>query len=153
MCDSYFSLCPRGYGRTSYRLAESIQLGRVPVVLYSDVLWVPYPHLFEKYGYAASFSNVRSVLDQLTRAGSADIAQRESFLTSISESHFSFLGVIEQISLFLLHGHSESDLRCQPLPASKRDEKWCRRFGLHKFHSGHSESDLRCQQCCGQRYP
>jgi len=122
MCDSHLTLCPRGYGRTSYRLAESIQLGRVPVFIYSDVLWVPYPHLYEKFGYAANIYNIESVLQNVLQAGPTEMADRESILTSISESHFTYLGVIEQISLFLISGHSESDLRCQTLPASKRDE-------------------------------
>ena len=35
---SRFNLCPRGYGRSSFRFAESIQIGRIPVFLWDDVL-------------------------------------------------------------------------------------------------------------------
>lgn len=42
IASSEFSLCPRGFGPTSFRLAESIQLGAVPVVIYQDELWLPY---------------------------------------------------------------------------------------------------------------
>ena len=38
---STFSLCPRGYGPTSYRLYESFQLGCVPVYIY-DTPFLPY---------------------------------------------------------------------------------------------------------------
>lgn len=36
---SQFVLCPRGYGPASYRLFETMEMGRVPVVLSDD--WVP----------------------------------------------------------------------------------------------------------------
>jgi len=41
MAKSYFALCPRGYGPTSYRLYEAIQMGIVPVYI-SDTFILPY---------------------------------------------------------------------------------------------------------------
>lgn len=38
---SVFALCPRGHGRTSFRLYEALQLGAIPVYLFDD-LWLPY---------------------------------------------------------------------------------------------------------------
>lgn len=38
---SRFTLCPRGYGRTSFRLYEAMQLGSVPVYV-SDYHYLPY---------------------------------------------------------------------------------------------------------------
>lgn len=38
---SYFSLCPRGYGKTSFRLYEAMNLGAVPVYLFDDP-WIPF---------------------------------------------------------------------------------------------------------------
>jgi hypothetical protein len=38
---SYFSFAPRGYGKTSYRLYEIMQLGVVPIYL-SDQFWLPW---------------------------------------------------------------------------------------------------------------
>ena len=40
--NTIFNLAPRGFGRTSFRAAEIIQLGRIPVFLYDDIPWVPY---------------------------------------------------------------------------------------------------------------
>ena len=42
MLDTKFNLAPRGFGRTSYRLAELVQMGKLPVYLYSDAAWLPY---------------------------------------------------------------------------------------------------------------
>eukprot|EP00669_Euglena_mutabilis_P006731 TRINITY_DN2235_c0_g1_i1.p1 TRINITY_DN2235_c0_g1~~TRINITY_DN2235_c0_g1_i1.p1 ORF type:complete len:151 (+),score=16.00 TRINITY_DN2235_c0_g1_i1:559-1011(+) len=36
MADSRVSLVPRGWGRTAYHLAETIQMGLIPVYIYSD---------------------------------------------------------------------------------------------------------------------
>ena len=41
MSKSYFSICPRGYGPTSFRLYESIQAGIVPVYI-SDSHFIPF---------------------------------------------------------------------------------------------------------------
>jgi hypothetical protein len=38
---SVFSLCPRGYGKSSYRLYEVMQLGSIPVCIY-DQEWFPF---------------------------------------------------------------------------------------------------------------
>ncbi len=38
---SHFSLCPRGYGKTSFRLYEAMELGAVPVYI-SDEHWLPF---------------------------------------------------------------------------------------------------------------
>lgn len=38
---SYFTMCPRGYGKTSFRLYEAIQLGTIPIYI-TDEPWLPY---------------------------------------------------------------------------------------------------------------
>jgi hypothetical protein len=39
--ESYFVLCPRGYGKTSFRLYEVMQMGAVPVYI-ADEHWLPF---------------------------------------------------------------------------------------------------------------
>lgn len=38
---SYFTLCPRGYGATSFRLYESMQMDSIPIYVYDDP-WLPW---------------------------------------------------------------------------------------------------------------
>jgi hypothetical protein len=38
---SIFTLCPRGYGKTSFRLYEVMQLGSIPVFIFDDK-WIPF---------------------------------------------------------------------------------------------------------------
>ena len=39
---SVFSLCPRGLGPTSFRLAEAMSLGSIPVYVWDQLEWLPY---------------------------------------------------------------------------------------------------------------
>jgi len=119
MCDARFSLCPRGFGRTSYRLAETVGSGRVPVFVYSDQLWVPYRDLFQRFGFGSNVSGLPALLDALGAMGPADIARRERLVEQISTTHFTYAGAMQQISRFMLG--QGSDLMCEPLPKSTRD--------------------------------
>lgn len=37
-----FNLAPRGFGRATFRLAEVVQIGRLPIYVYDDYPWIPY---------------------------------------------------------------------------------------------------------------
>ncbi len=39
---SVFVLCPRGFGRTSFRLYETLAMNSIPVYIWDDVEWLPY---------------------------------------------------------------------------------------------------------------
>jgi hypothetical protein len=69
---SKYMLCPRGYGPTSYRLYESMQLGCVPVYI-TDKEWLPY--------------NENSIWDDLCiRVSEDEVDSIEEVLLSIPES-------------------------------------------------------------------
>jgi len=119
-CDSRSYLCPRGFGRTSYRLAETIQAGRVPLFVYSDVPWIPYRDRFREFGFAVTTSKLEQVLLRINSLNETEIRKLEHRIQAVSESHFTFQGIMKQISLFLLKGEQGSDLRCQGLPKSPR---------------------------------
>ena len=46
MSKSRFSLAPRGYGKTSFRLYEALKLGSIPVYIYDELL-LPYTELLD----------------------------------------------------------------------------------------------------------
>lgn len=39
---SNFSLCPRGYRPSSFRLYEALQLGTIPIIIWEDEKWLPF---------------------------------------------------------------------------------------------------------------
>lgn len=51
---SVFALCPRGYGKSSFRIAEAIHYGAIPVYV-SDEFVFPYNHIF--HGLATTIEN------------------------------------------------------------------------------------------------
>lgn len=121
MADSRLSLCPRGYGRSSYHLAESLQMGRVPIHVFSDTPWLPYEQLFrERLGFASNLRGLAGLLRDLANASSDELERRERTAANMSRSHFTLHGVMDQIGRFL-RDPRRSDLQCQRLPRSVRD--------------------------------
>jgi hypothetical protein len=50
-CNSKFVLCPRGYGRNSFRFYEVLKLGSIPIYVWDDKEWLPYKDIidYEKF--------------------------------------------------------------------------------------------------------
>jgi hypothetical protein len=128
MAHSKLSLVPRGNGRTAFHLMETLQLGLVPVVVYSDLPWIPYMDFLVKqqkslvymiqYQDLARF--VQQDLFQQQHLTNDEIAQKEEQIRSLRDSHFSYEGVLQQIQAFLWG--TPNDLQCTPLPRSVKDE-------------------------------
>ena len=70
-----FNLAPRGFGRTSYRLAEVIQGGRVPVYLYDDYAWLPF----------AAYSPAQDALVMSSTAPFPGLASRKGHAKALSQ--------------------------------------------------------------------
>ncbi len=122
MARSRFSLCPRGYGRNSFHLAETLQLGLVPVVVHTDVPWIPYAARVE--AEAASVSSVFGLpwlLLRLSRQTDAQVEAREEGARRLAASHFTLDGLAGQIAAFLLD--QPTDLECTLHPPTARDSE------------------------------
>ena len=123
MDNSKYSLCPRGFGRTSYHVMETLQMGYIPIQIYSDIPWLPYHELFQEKGIGYSISTneasfyLRTLLSKTTNE---ELQRKEDLIRQLRDSHFTIDGIMNQISKFML-GDPSSDLRCVPLPNSVRD--------------------------------
>jgi len=60
MCMSNFTLCPRGWGETSYRLYEAIQLGSIPIYVWRDEKVLPFTEFlnWEEFAIIAHIDDV-----------------------------------------------------------------------------------------------
>mmetsp|Transcript_27170 Transcript_27170/g.76402 ORF Transcript_27170/g.76402 Transcript_27170/m.76402 type:complete len:652 (-) Transcript_27170:71-2026(-) len=69
MSKSCFSFCPRGYGRTSYHVVETWQMGLIPIHVYSDIPWIPYRDLVQREQLAVvlSFKRVRRWVEEVRK--------------------------------------------------------------------------------------
>ncbi len=96
---STFSLCPRGLGRSSYRLYESLSLGSIPVYIWDDVEWLPYSDEIDW-----DEISIRIHVDDLGGLGSllrsyspGKILSMQSRIAELHESYFTLEGACRQI--------------------------------------------------------
>lgn len=117
--DSYrahdFILCPRGYGRCSFRAYEVIQMGLAPIICFRRRRWLPYLNSsfdWDKMAFndilSATTGTVRRVLG--TSRSRLDSMRRHS--VKYRHTHFTLMAVAEQIRWFMAAGTDFSDLRC-----------------------------------------
>ena len=127
MDNSKYQLCPRGFGRTSYHVIETLQMGYIPIQIYTDIPWMPYSDLLSKYeiGYSISTEEAIFFLKSLfTKTTNEKLLEKENLIKELRDSHFTINGIMNQIHKFMLSSTTiseESDLRCVPLPGSVRD--------------------------------
>eukprot|EP00457_Paulinella_chromatophora_P006182 gb/GEZN01006200.1/.p1 GENE.gb/GEZN01006200.1/~~gb/GEZN01006200.1/.p1 ORF type:complete len:424 (+),score=35.98 gb/GEZN01006200.1/:100-1371(+) len=111
---SRFILVLPGMGRSSYRIAETIQMGLLPIFVYTDSPWLPYTGWasFEKFGFAvkgqSGFSRLLPVLANMSQQ---EYSFRRAQVLKVKEL-YTFAGVMKQIRKFLRSGYRESLLRC-----------------------------------------
>eukprot|EP00438_Fugacium_kawagutii_P033814 Skav235823 [mRNA] locus=scaffold1931:25853:27147:- [translate_table: standard] len=102
--NSTLAFSPRGFGRSSFRTIELLQMGRVPVYLYDDIPWLFYPELWEKeiVGFQSQIKDLQKKLDHIAELGPDHLKNMENRILSMRQSHFSYEGVINQISRWVL---------------------------------------------------
>eukprot|EP00668_Euglena_longa_P002769 GGOE01003233.1.p1 GENE.GGOE01003233.1~~GGOE01003233.1.p1 ORF type:complete len:264 (-),score=63.74 GGOE01003233.1:294-1085(-) len=118
--ESVFCLAPRGNGRTSFHLSESIQAGCIPIYAWDDLPWLPYnPALnWSEFSIVASFMQVGAIAARIKALLAANAT--EAMLERVSQlrgSHFLFPALMRHIDR-LLTSPSTAHLSCQPLPPS-----------------------------------
>ena len=97
--ESYFSICPRGYGPTSFRLYESIQMGTVPIYI-SDKFFLPYIEFLDWSEFAIllksrKISSLPRKLNNLIESG--EYFRLKDNLDKVSEKYFNFLYMSKHI--------------------------------------------------------
>lgn len=93
---SKFCLAPRGYGRSSFRFFEAMQLDTIPVYVWDDIEWLPYKELLDYSTFAVSIHK-------------KDIYRLYDILQSISDEKYrSMLNHLQQVQHhFTLEGMAE----------------------------------------------
>ena len=116
-----FNLAPRGFGRTSYRLAEIIQLGRIPVHIYDDIAWLPYQNTnisLNNYGYIIKTTNILQLCEIIYKETDETI-QYKLNQVAIMRDYYTYKGLLKQIEMFLENPFGNNNgnyLRCIALP-------------------------------------
>jgi hypothetical protein len=99
MSKSIFSLCPRGYGKTSFRLYESMQLDSIPVYIY-DESWLPWDNeiCWSDIAIMVPQQEIGSIKDKIN---SVNIEKMISYKNEIFNNFFTYEGVYNKIIEFL----------------------------------------------------
>ena len=84
-----FALCPRGYGRTSFRICEALAYGAIPVYIY-DVLWLPYADVLNwcEFSVQCHIDDIDRLPDILRSHTSADIARKQERVREVWPEYF-----------------------------------------------------------------
>jgi hypothetical protein len=120
--NSAFNLIPEGFGRATFRLAEIIQMGRIPVLVYDDVPWIPYQGTIYSVEYLGLVikgnSNGSDYL--LKYIHEVSINEVYNLLERVKQARYYYTleGVIDQIKAFFNDplGPTGGYLRCSRTP-------------------------------------
>ena len=91
LCRSVFALCPRGYGKTSFRMYEAMQLGAIPVYIYDgDSPWMPfYPKLdWGEFCFSIRESQIDSIEKGIRCIGTHMIERVQKRIKEVVDAYF-----------------------------------------------------------------
>ena len=96
---SKFTLCPRGYGATSFRLYESMQLGSIPVYIYYDTPYIPFAdeldwNKLSVLIHANDIINIDNILNSITVERYNEML---SYIKEIYPKYFTLEGMCDKI--------------------------------------------------------
>lgn len=87
--ESMFTLCYRGYGANSFRVAEAIQFGSIPVVI-SDEFINPYDFDFDEFGVRIKAEDAYRIDEILQSIEVSEIVSKQDKLEAVYESLYTF---------------------------------------------------------------
>lgn len=93
---STFTLCPRGFGPTSFRIQEALQYGSIPVYI-SDEWVIPHNVSFSDYGVLIDFQDANRVHDILKSIPAEEITRKQAAIPEIYRKYFTYEGNKELI--------------------------------------------------------
>lgn len=98
MSKSLFSLCPRGYGKTSFRIYESLMCGSVPVYIY-DNAWVPFHNIenFKEYGILCHVDELNKLDHLLSNISTDEYIYKREIGKEIFDELYSNNGIYNMI--------------------------------------------------------
>lgn len=98
MSKSIFALCPRGFGKTSFRMYEAIQMGCIPVYIYDDPC-LPYQHKinWEDFSVLYHVDDLPHLADILHSYSEEKIKKMQIKLEELYPKYFTFDSVCQDI--------------------------------------------------------
>ena len=94
---SRFTLAPRGYGKSSFRMYEALRLNSIPVYIY-DNEWLPYNEVLDwsKLAVLVHVDDIDALYDRLKGISDEQIMEMLDYYHSI-EHYFTYDGMCEYV--------------------------------------------------------
>lgn len=98
MSRSIFSLCPRGYGATSFRICEALQHESIPVYI-SDKPWIPFNNIinFNDYGVIIDIKDIDHIDNILKSIPKEEIEKKINIGKIIYNEYYTYTGCADKI--------------------------------------------------------
>lgn len=96
LSQSIFSICPRGYGFSSFRTCESLQQESIPVYL-SDIFINVFDLDFDYFGVKHLAEDITTLALKLETMPEVEIATKQSRLKEVYDNYYSYEGAMKQI--------------------------------------------------------
>lgn len=96
IAQSTFTLCPRGFGKSSFRIYEALQYGSIPVYI-SDFFIEPFNMPFEEYGIKVEGKDAHRVEEILKAIPHAEIVKKQKRGSDIYKDYYTYEGCKNQI--------------------------------------------------------
>lgn len=88
---SIFTLCPRGFGPTSFRIQEALQYGSIPVYI-SDEFVIPHNVPFNEYGVIIEAKDAHKVRYILGAIPEEEIRRKQEAIPHVYTKYFTYEG-------------------------------------------------------------
>ncbi len=97
MSDSTFTLCPVGYGKTSFRTYESIHQKSIPIIIYEDEVMEPYGIDINEYGVKIHESSIELISEILESVSPWAIDNKRKRMNELYRDLCTYEGVYDYI--------------------------------------------------------
>ena len=99
LASSKFVLAPRGYGRTSFRLYEALEVGAIPIYIWDDYEFLPYKDEIDWNNLIISINineidNLERILSEIT---DSKIQEMQNYYLELRDKYFKLNGICNYI--------------------------------------------------------
>lgn len=95
MASSNFTLAPRGYGKTSFRMYEAMQLDSIPIYVY-DIEWLPWKNEidWDKLIIRIQEDEIEKIKEKIDKANTSEML---AYKNEVYDNYFTYNGVYNNI--------------------------------------------------------
>lgn len=99
MARSQFSLCPRGQGPTSFRLAEALSFTSIPIYIWKARCWLPYPDELDwsEFAFVIEASELPAVRERVRECPEATIGRMHDRIADVYSAYFRYDAVCSRL--------------------------------------------------------